>query len=75
MSAKLVHTFCPLTTHSSPSHTAVVLTFARSEPASGSLNSWHQNSSPVNAGRSQRRFRWSSDANAWTAAAAWCTPT
>ena len=32
-----VHTFWPLTTHSSPSRTAVVRTAARSDPAPGSL--------------------------------------
>jgi hypothetical protein len=31
-----VHTFWPVITHSSPSRAARVLTFARSEPASGS---------------------------------------
>ena len=41
---RLVHTFWPLITHSSPSCTAVVFTLARSEPASGSLKPWHQNS-------------------------------
>ena len=41
-----VHTFWPLTTHSSPSRTAVVDSDATSEPAPGSLNSWHQISSP-----------------------------
>ncbi len=32
----VVHVFCPLTTYSSPSRTAVVRRDARSEPASGS---------------------------------------
>ena len=36
-----VHTFWPLTIHSSPSLTARVVRPARSEPAPGSLNSWH----------------------------------
>ena len=36
-----VHTFWPLTIHSSPSWTARVCRPARSEPADGSLNSWH----------------------------------
>ncbi len=35
--ASEVQTFWPLMTHSSPSSTALVLTLARSEPASGSL--------------------------------------
>ena len=34
--AKLVHTFCPLTTRTSPSTTARVCRLARSEPAFGS---------------------------------------
>ena len=49
--AKLVHTFWPVTTHSSPSRTARVDSPARSEPAPGSENSWHQISSPANSGR------------------------
>ena len=38
--------FEPLMTYSSPSRSARVPRLARSEPASGSENSWHQNSSP-----------------------------
>ena len=49
--ASVVHTFWPLTIHSSPSRTARVDRLATSEPAPGSLNSWHQISSPVNSGR------------------------
>ena len=45
-SADEVQTFWPETTHSSPSSTARVDTLARSEPASGSLKSWHHTSSP-----------------------------
>ena len=41
-----VHTFWPLTTHSSPSRTARVWREARSEPAPGSLNSWQATMSP-----------------------------
>ena len=41
----VVHTFWPLTIHSSPSRTARVLSPATSEPAPGSLKSWHQISS------------------------------
>ncbi len=52
--ALVFHTFCPLTTHSSPSSTAVVVSPARSEPAEGSLNSWHHTSSPVRSGRRKR---------------------
>ena len=51
MWAKLVHTFWPVTTHSSPSRTARVESPARSEPAPGSENSWHQISSPASSGR------------------------
>ena len=51
-----VQTFWPLTTQSSPSRTARVASAARSEPAPGSQNSWHQTSSPVHSGRSQRCF-------------------
>ena len=46
-----VHTFWPFTTSSSPSRSALVRSAARSEPASGSLNSWHQTSSPRRSGR------------------------
>ena len=56
MCADEVQTFCPLTTQWSPSLTALVARLARSEPAPGSLNSWHQISSPVHSGRSQRFF-------------------
>ena len=42
-----VHTFWPLTIHSSPSRTARVPSEARSEPEPGSLKSWHHTSSPV----------------------------
>ena len=49
--ARVVHTFCPFTIHSSPSRTAFDDSPATSEPAPGSLNSWHHTSSPVNNGR------------------------
>lgn len=49
--ARDVHTFLPVTTYSSPSRRARVARFARSEPASGSLNSWHQISSPASRGK------------------------
>ena len=52
----MVHTFCPLTTHSSPSRSALVVSPARSDPLPGSLNSWHHLSSPVTMGRSRRRL-------------------
>ena len=44
--AKLVHTFCPLTTRKSPSTAARVWRPARSEPAFGSEKPWHQITSP-----------------------------
>ena len=53
--ARLVQTFWPLTTHSSPSRTARVDKPATSEPAPGSLNIWHQISWLVASGRSRRR--------------------
>ena len=46
-----VQTFWPLTIHSSPSRTARVPRPARSEPAPGSLNSWHHARCPVTIGR------------------------
>ena len=46
-----VQTFCPLTIHSSPSRSARVCRPARSEPAPGSENSWHQIRSLAIAGR------------------------
>ena len=51
MWASVVHTFCPLTTHSSPSRTARLDRPATSDPAPGSEKSWHQISSFVNSGR------------------------
>ncbi len=44
--ATVVHTFWPFTTQSSPSRTARVERPATSEPAPGSLKSWHHTSSP-----------------------------
>ena len=52
--AIVVHTFWPETSHRSPSRTARVDSDARSEPAPGSLKSWHQISSVVKAGRRNR---------------------
>ena len=49
--ASVVHTFWPLTIHSSPSFTPFDDRPAKSLPLPGSLNSWHQISSPVNSGR------------------------
>ena len=48
--ASEVQIFCPFTTNTSPSRTARVLRFARSEPASGSEKSWHHISSPRSIG-------------------------
>ena len=53
--APLAHSFCPLTTKRSPSRRAVVRRLARSEPASGSENPWHQISPSRMAGRCRRR--------------------
>ena len=52
----MFQTFCPLTIHSSPSRMARVPSPAKSDPAPGSENSWHQRSSPVNIGRRKRCF-------------------
>src|SRR5918992_1182461 len=67
------HTFGPLTTQVSPSRTARVATAARSEPAPGSLNSWHHTSSPVHSGLRKRRF-WASLPNARIVGAAMPRP-
>ena len=54
--AQVVHTFCPLTSHSSPSRTAFVASDARSDPAPGSLKSWHHFSSLRTIGPRNRSF-------------------
>src|SRR3954447_15584707 len=51
-----VHTFWPVTTHSSPSLTALVFSAARSEPASGSLKPWHQCSEASRIAGRKRSF-------------------
>ncbi len=53
-----VQTFWPSTTHSPvlSSRTARVASAARSDPAPGSLKSWHQTSSPTHRGRRKRCF-------------------
>ena len=51
-----VHTFCPVTSHSSPSRTALVCNPARSLPAPGSLNSWQATMSPRHMARRYRSF-------------------
>ena len=48
--APLVHTFWPLTSQPPSTRVALVLTPAASEPASGSLKSWHQMTSWFSAG-------------------------
>ena len=40
--AQVLHTFCPVMTHSSPSRSARAASDARSDPAPGSEKSWHQ---------------------------------
>ena len=51
---QVVQTFWPLTTHSSPSSSARVDSDARSDPAPGSLKSWHQISSARTIGGRKR---------------------
>jgi hypothetical protein len=51
-----VHTFWPLTIHTSPSLTALVRRPATSEPAPGSENIWHHTSSPRSSGGMWRFF-------------------
>ena len=50
------HTFWPVTTNSSPSRTARHARLARSEPAPGSLKSWHHASSPESSRGTSSRF-------------------
>ena len=52
-----VHTFCPLTTHSSPSRSARVCSPARSEPAPGSEYSRHIFTSSTSRRRTNRSLR------------------
>jgi len=47
VAAPVDQTFCPVTSHPSSTASARVVSPARSEPAPGSLNSWHQVISPV----------------------------
>ena len=49
-----VHTFWPVSRQPPSTRTARVRSAARSEPAPGSLNSWHQVSSPSSVGRTNR---------------------
>ena len=52
--ASEVQTFWPVTTHSSPSSTALVWTLARSLPALGSEYPWHHSSVPARMGGRKR---------------------
>jgi hypothetical protein len=45
-----VQTFWPFTTYSSPSSSARVMSEGRSDPAAGSLKSWHHSASPRSIG-------------------------
>ena len=49
--ARLVQIFCPVIRQPPSARSARVRSDARSEPASGSENSWHQMSAPVRIGR------------------------
>ena len=53
-----VQTFWPLTSQPPSTRTPLVLTAAASDPASGSLKSWHQTNSPISV-RSTQRSTWS----------------
>ena len=57
-SAMLLQTFWPLMTQRSPSRSARVVSPARSEPAPGSLKSWHQLTAPPRIGVTSRAI-WS----------------
>jgi hypothetical protein len=52
--APLVHTFWPVTRQPPSTLTPRVCTDAASEPAFGSLNSWHQVNSPSRLGKTHR---------------------
>jgi hypothetical protein len=71
-SADVFHTFWPLTIHWSPSRTADACRPARSEPAPGSLKSWHHVSSPVSVRRKYVRF---SSSEAWSYIVGAASPT
>ena len=63
--ASLVQTFWPLTTQPPSTRVPLVLTAAASEPASGSLKSWHQTYSPIKVFSTQRCT--------WSGVAYWLT--
>ena len=52
--AEDVHTFCPVSSQPPSTRTALVRSDARSEPASGSENSWHQKISPLSVAGTNR---------------------
>ena len=66
--AHVLHTFWPVTYHESPSRSARVASDARSEPAPGSLKSWHHFSSLRTIG-GRNRSRCSSLPYAYSAGA------
>jgi hypothetical protein len=70
----LHHVFWPETVQPSPSRTARVVREARSLPAPGSLNSWHQTRSPRSVGP-RCRARWASSPKARMAPPASTRPT
>ena len=49
-----VHTFCPVSRQPPSTRRAAVRSAARSDPAPGSLNSWHHVISPRSVGRANR---------------------
>jgi len=57
--AEDVHTFWPCSRHPPSTRTARVESAARSDPAPGSLNSWHQTISPRSVGGTKRSRCWS----------------
>ena len=70
----MFQTFCPLATQPPPCASARVRSPARSDPASGSENSWVQASSPRRVGPSSRSC-WAALPNRMTAGPARSMPT
>ena len=54
--AAVVQIFCPVMRQPPPARVALVVNPARSDPAPGSENSWHQNMSPRKVGGRNRCF-------------------
>ena len=54
--AAVVQIFCPVIRHPPSTLVALVVRLARSDPAPGSENSWHQINSPRNVGGRKRCF-------------------